>query len=76
MKCKGCGDHHIVIINHTTALCRNCVDNTQGGGEFGDFDDELALESLSLELLETGEMDPDPWDMDELLGSGGVFQVA
>jgi hypothetical protein len=44
-------------------LCRHCRDNSIGDGEFGDYDDELSLESLSLELLEPMW----PWELEDML---------
>ena len=42
-----------------------------------DFSDEQELESLSLELLETGSEGPETWKLDELWGTPrGTFQTA
>lgn len=76
MKCSGCGDHRVTIIV-TVPLCELCAKNAQGGGEFGDFCDEQDLESLSLELLETGPHEPESWKLDELWGTPrGTFETA
>lgn len=68
MKCAGCGDHRVVVKSRVP-LCRHCAQNARGGGEFGDWDDELALESLSLDLLEPGSGAPGCWLVEELWGT-------
>lgn len=68
MKDKGCGANRIVDTNRVL-LSDLCTYNVRGAGEFGHVSDELALESLSLELQEPGSSAPEALGLHELWGT-------